>query len=644
MNKKVIASLVILCFFLISVNYGIVYSEPLEDQTNICYGFIVPMIRYENSTIGNQINCKIRNLINDFLREEIPVYWTTTNITILIREIHPNENEREMFFEKGTFMILFTGNTSIDIKITVMMCDYNHSSEIEDDNKVKVSVYLLQELLTDVQVYPLSEVKLAVYSSRVNVGEVCYYYIARECGFLNIECLDRSNINKLNTDNYNIIARVGAAPEKGYASFCYSGFFYSIYEDFRFDTSNKIREFVRRGGGYIGSCDGAEKASSGIRFIEGFPPIYFGKLVHNSELRSYGLYAIADIIFIPNAKLLGTRNHLYGAYQVEIVNDSNPLSYSLDSITWDCPLGGPQFEEPLSENTQVVARFVKCNSSMNNTPSWVSSTFGDGRTVLFASHPEIASYWKHNDSYFGNTIISNVLFYTTSKDMIVLNTLQSRTISFIIDVWDKTSNLLINNGEYGTIFDGILNKINETICQLHNLKENYSEPLIKYISDVKDFRNLTQYNKDRFLGFASISWASRHYLEGFIKDLQDATINLETFTKIYPLLENYTEIVKEIDSLKADLSERLDKTMQMCDEGLQKCKEYRGILDSYNYSLSFFKPSKLIPRMREFKLESIAHQFYLSIFSGFNSVPQTFFNSLKCLRESWYYYEVNCAI
>jgi len=112
MDKKIVSFIIFSCFLTLSISPLIASSEDKGDV--LIYGFIVSLVACENAAIENQINCRIKHMINDFLREQIPVFWATTNITVLT-------NEMEQNFYKGTFIIPFTGNNTLDTKLTAII-------------------------------------------------------------------------------------------------------------------------------------------------------------------------------------------------------------------------------------------------------------------------------------------------------------------------------------------------------------------------------------------------------------------------------------------------------------------------------------------------------------------------------------------
>ena len=70
-----------------------------------CYGFIVPLPSGNDSTCETFLNTKVRNLINDLLRENITVYWSSNEFLAPSKEINNNSNGHDFYFNKGDFTI-----------------------------------------------------------------------------------------------------------------------------------------------------------------------------------------------------------------------------------------------------------------------------------------------------------------------------------------------------------------------------------------------------------------------------------------------------------------------------------------------------------------------------------------------------------
>ena len=193
-------------------------------------------------------------MVNDFLREELTVYWAAENFTTSVLKIHDAE-EQDMFFEKGTFIIPFTENNTINTKICAIICDYNKTSEIEDD--VNIQVYQLMESL-NIKAHELTEVKIARYFGTRTHYTQFYQIIAIQCGFLDFDIVSPKTINeKLADNNFNLFIWPGGEPTRRSSYHCKK----AQFEEIMFNVMGAIRQFVGQGNGYIGSCYGSVKPS-----------------------------------------------------------------------------------------------------------------------------------------------------------------------------------------------------------------------------------------------------------------------------------------------------------------------------------------------------------------------------------------------
>ena len=99
-NKSI--SLIIIKILILQATFNIcitadngedfIFENDINSTTkSLCYGFIIPNIKYENKYLENQIYCNIQHMINDFLREEINVIWISKNISINVSRINNYE-------------------------------------------------------------------------------------------------------------------------------------------------------------------------------------------------------------------------------------------------------------------------------------------------------------------------------------------------------------------------------------------------------------------------------------------------------------------------------------------------------------------------------------------------------------------------
>jgi hypothetical protein len=351
--------------------------------------------------------------------------------------------------------------------------------------------------------------------------------------------------------------------------------------------------------------------------------------VYNPELPSYGCYALADFYgeFPPS--------DLEVDVQVEIYNDTHPVSFRLPNIVWDKYFGGSCIIHQ-GQNVQIIARFINTNTCMDNSTSWLSANFGNGRVVAFSPHPEIQGYYKSNRSHLGKTVISNAFYYTTSKELTELEIYQFRLQSFISHVIQETIKIVIGSGETVDIFNENKNKINESIDELKYLTEDF-KILLNLIEEIAIEKNV-EIKKDNkaYLGWKSVKNPIVFYLDTFLNYFDNTLETLTTFEKIYPLIENDTQVVQKIDTLKTDLFNRINEIHGI----FKKC---RILCEKYENELIFYQNCNFpcLAKFLEVHLMDKGHKLYWQIFSVFSYIPQVYFNSLKLLRNIWYNYEAS---
>jgi hypothetical protein len=618
--KKIMFSTIFsLVIVISSFNYGI--ASKIKTENTEYYGFILPLFECENETFENQINCRIRHLVNDLLREQIPVYWASTNFTAVVSTIN-FENESEMDFEKGSFIIPFTGDDYNDTKILVIIYDYNQTSEIENDSQIGIPVYLIMESL-EVFVFPLNEVKIAQCTTTSSTGLSYYIEKAGKCGFLSYNLLYEKNINKLNNTAYNLIVWPGGTPGSWLKLVLDE-----IVRDLKYKISNNVRCFVSNGGGFVGSCYGAYISSSGVLPV----PVYFIRRAHNPNLKSIGLLAISDILTTPVLRPLGLINSI-------IVNDNHPVTYGLGNGVKDLHLYGPKIVHT-GKNTNVLARFKNSNFRLENTPVWVTSEFGEGKIVLFSSHPEMMDNDDHSEFLEldegigdGKKIISNSFFYATSEDLEEVQLMHYRNLSFIDNICTVTSDLSDDNDEVN-VFNDIKNSINETKQIFLNLSDDveYMIDLIFQIADQKKIDlNISYY----YLG-AIAAFYYKYDLELFIEYVNSAEETLDEIEEMYPLMESNPVFIQEINNLKDDISHRINKSKTISLKSKSLSKE---IIDD----LLEFRNLFIFTSLAEKNIEEKMKELYHNNEKCFNYLPQAYFDSLRFLRCNWYNYETHIA-
>jgi hypothetical protein len=622
MKTKIISIICVL--IIISVSSISSFGKINISENTDCYGFITTYSDFENITIKDKTNCKMRHFVNDLLREKINVYWSAENISINIKKI--NTSAETLFFEKGAFIIPFSGDETTDNKLISIVYNYNQSSEINKDS-TKVPIYILIENL-NIKAYELSESLIASHKNKVSTGEIAFLDISNRCGFLSFDFIyDNEIAGKLTNEKYNILFHAGGGPE--YATFytLSNSFIYHTIAVTMYKEVNTVRNFVSKGGGYIGSCYGLETAASGIDF--GYFKLHCKRLPYHPKLPSFGFYAIADFVC---SRPPGVLDEIL----VKIQNDSHPVCYHIDPIIVDYHFGGAKVSD-VGRNVEILANFHNTNTEMDGTPSWLSTKFGKGKVVTFSPHPEIMGYFESDITHIGRTVISNSIFYTTSKGLTELQTNQIKTLYYIDSIFEQTKNLN-NNSSNNNELEFVKDKLNETKMELFKLFENASKvkTLIEEIAQEENI-NILDKNNMTYIGYKSVWVGFEYYHHTFLNFIEESLKTINKIEEVYSLIENNPEFTEEIQSLTEEILDRLNKTDEIISRGFK-------ILEEYYNKLIKFQNSPFRSKFKQIILRDIGHKYYWNIYKIFSYIPQIYFNSEKFLRSYWYNYETSVVI
>ena len=616
--KKFISFILALSFITIILNHSIATNIFKEDKE--CHGFIVSLIKHENSSFENQINCRIKHMINDLLSEQITVYWTTTKISVLT-------DEKVLSFDKGAFIIPFSNDALVDSKLIAIVYNYNNSCEIEE-NPIKIPVYKIMETL-DVEVYELFEPKIAIFKSKRTTGERYYLDAATKCGFLNIEYIEDKNLpKKLNNSAFNILiwsAGVTHSNMRLLGEF-FSGF-NEWFSGIPYNKYGLIRNFIRNGGGYVGSCYGSFVASSSI-----FPiPVYLKRRVYNPNLPAIGLLAVSDVVAYPIITPIGI-------CQEKIVDNTHPVTYGIQTVLSDSHFCGPKFLY-VGKNSQVVANFYNTSNFLDGTPSWISSEFGSGNVMLFSGHPEFIDSDAYpyfikppiKDYYVGKNIISNTFFYLTTKNTIKLEKSQSKTLSFINEMFEKTNKIRKNELKNLNLFSDVKQKINLNLLKIKNLT-NEINSAIDLICEIENEKNMD--NKSiNHLGKFYIYSAS-HCSILLEEHLKNSINKIQTLENVYSLIKNNPNFLHELKDLKSKLLKKSNQAIDVLIKCIDLCNEFKQKLQDYN---SFNK-------LQKYFINNKAKELSTKINLVFQYIPLLFVDLLKFLRHNWYGYQSNISL
>lgn len=416
MLSIIIISLICLNIFSV-INKADVIKNNQDGNQSKC------LIVYVDQNQSKPMQIAISNIINEYLRNNIIVYWLASNITGYSKIFNSSEGFYEKNFEKGCFLIPLSNNSNNYNDIINITSFYHY--------RYNVSFFITQDSFSDVKIYKLYEPKIANYDIPT-VDNHSYRRILNLGGFTNQKTLKQTDIiRELNTDNYNVLTWGGGNLDIVQTLIDNIGPTGLI-------ANNKIKNFIKDGGGYIGSCYGGWKVSSKNRRPIGVP----------LDLKSSSLINVLPF------QLNIIDRDVYralpggGPCSVRIVNFDNPISFGLPEILYDHNYWyGPMFLPDIIGNSETEdvavledineerwdwdgkmdlvpwfnSRFIDYNKKMDicekwvnyslGKALWVSTTYGNGKVVAFGSHPENI----HSFDRFPYRVVFNSAFYASSK-------------------------------------------------------------------------------------------------------------------------------------------------------------------------------------------------------------------------------------
>ena len=607
-----------------------------SNNDSFSYGFIVPLPQGLDTSNETFENSRVRHLINDLLREDISVYWAKDNFSALSKIFHKNNSYSEnIFFKEGAFIIPFTDDDYKDSLIISILNDYNQTNELKPGDSIKNQVFVICEKLS-IKTDKLIEPKIAQHLGiSTRYSWPTYLLQADDGGFLNYEyLLDSDTAKQLNNDNFNILIWP-YLPDHAT----------ELEQLITFSNTaqvNSIRKFVRDGGGFIGTCYGAQAASSGIVFLSTPLAVRYARNPDLSRiLPGFYLY-LSDSKMWASVEAL-SNNHI-SYHQVE--KPDHPVFHGVNNTIKDF-FKGLVFVW-LGENTHVLATFKDLRDSYDGSEvnkntkrlvmgkaSWVNTTFGDGKVVLYSSHPDFINNiypmftyknrtW-YGDEYYGRRIIHNTMFYVTSEENIEIYTSLSRPISFVNSIVEKTENLSFdtNSSNHFEILSERLVGFSNDLQVLENKTMNLRNLFAPLENKSKIFEK-----SERFLRYA-------YWYCGLYNDYVNRALdNLEKLKLIIPLLSEYDEsIIELVDELNDNLNERLNNSEKIFLKVSNLADKLEDTVTSPR--LSVIKKLTMLKDRRTLLSTYIIELKY---------VPQIYFESLKLLRHLWYSYEANIAI
>lgn len=396
--------------------------EPMmHDQ---CYGFLINIT--ENQSYGMQAN--ITRLLNTLLDQNVSIYWTTYDITLSVQGLDDGSTVADHSFKKGCFIITFSNDSLNNPKTTLQVFRKWLVSRID--------TYKIMQPLKNFTAYHLITPRIACYDSKA-VDSYFFPHQLTFAGFDHVNTIKPEQvISTLTPDNYDVFIWGGQFGT-------YSEVLSEIISPTGLLIRKTIRNYIRTGGSYIGTCYGGWRTASGYRRPWGFPL----DLGYSSLLTL--LPTQLDVLNCNVYRALPGE----GPVTLTIKNLSHPLTFGLPkNITNLCYFAGPLFldkqgttQRPetiavLSDvgldtwyfdfmmelapwwNSKILSNVTKqriANQWINNSigsAMWVTGMFGEGKVIAFGAHPE---YIIVSDGYEDRgsppRIMYNSIWYSTAK-------------------------------------------------------------------------------------------------------------------------------------------------------------------------------------------------------------------------------------
>ena len=430
-KKSTILTIFILIFSGIPV-YGFNSTDlivgDLENNTEV-YAYILSVDDDQN----NNIQTNIFRAVNNLLSKDIKVYWTKSKINLQVKGLDYNDPVQSKEFKKGSFIIPLTGNHEKDVNISCQV--FSCQSKFEDFVFKITNACIISDL------YVLREPRIAHYDNE------CVLSLQKETldilGFKNQRFVENQDIinNNLTVDDFDIFCfggQAGASGEDLQKSV--------LSRDWKI-SRNKIRDFVKCGGNYVGFCHGSARSACKIRKPLCLPPNGKYPLIGNLLPINIGVVDCSIYRAVPGG----------GWITVEFVDMTHPITFGLSSVIKNHAYGGgPMFfnnlgstAKPLGKikdvdrdtwkydwwmedtkwyNNDLIPEKVKSNMinrsidySIGKT-LWVEDQFGKGRAVVFGGHPEFplnfsSNVTLHTDIFLPVRVLGNTIYYLCSEEV-----------------------------------------------------------------------------------------------------------------------------------------------------------------------------------------------------------------------------------
>lgn len=192
-----------------------------------------------------------------------------------------------------------------------------------------------------------------------------------------VELIKADYINKVGLDSFRLLCVPG-------------GNMYQYALDISLEGKEKIRDFIRGGGGYIGICGGGYFASEKVFWREQRLP-----------MTPLGIFPgtakgpMDEIVPFPDQEVV----------KVNIVDSRHPITRTEPDSIWILYYWGPIFIPNDEAEVSILARYDK-----GDYPAMIAFNYGRGRVIIIGPHPEFEEDSDRDSVIFKDTVINDVTY------------------------------------------------------------------------------------------------------------------------------------------------------------------------------------------------------------------------------------------
>ncbi len=246
-----------------------------------------------------------------------------------------------------------------------------------------LTVFLLLLFLTHCQSPQDKSANVALYSDR-GADEDCIKATQNMFEWMGytVQLVKAGHINNEGLSNFKILCIPG-------------GNMYQYAQDLSSGGEEKIKNFIRDGGGYIGICGGA--------YFAGEKVIWQGSQL---PMTSLGIFPgttkgpIDEIVPYPE----------YGMCKVNIIDSMHPITQSEPDSAWILYYWGPVSIPNEDAEITILGEY-----DVVNQPAMIAFDYGKGRVFIIGTHPEFEEDSDRDGVTLQDTVINGVTYLGEDK-------------------------------------------------------------------------------------------------------------------------------------------------------------------------------------------------------------------------------------